>query len=74
LELEAIGPYLAPLPVEEQNKFRVLIGEKSFGQDHEMNLLNHKSPVSLFHYLKSKPVKDIIEIMAELAKKGKMPE
>jgi hypothetical protein len=32
LELEAIGPYLAPLSVEEQNRFRLEIGELSFGR------------------------------------------
>jgi hypothetical protein len=74
LELEAIGPYLAPLPEDDQNKFRILIGEKSFGRDHEMDLHQHKSPVSILHLLKSKPVKDLLEVLAELAKKGKIPE
>ena len=74
LELEAIGPYLAPLPIEEQNKFRVAMGEKSFGRDHDAELHKHKSPVSVFHLLRSKPVKDLIELGMELSKKGKLPE
>jgi hypothetical protein len=74
LELEAIGPYLAPLPLEDQNKFRLLVGEKSFGRDHDADLHNHKSPVSILHFIKSKPMKELIELATELAKKGKVPE
>jgi hypothetical protein len=32
LELEAIGPYVAPLPVEKQEEFRLKIGDRSFGR------------------------------------------
>lgn len=32
LELEAIGPYLAPLDKQERDKFRVDLGNRSFGQ------------------------------------------
>jgi hypothetical protein len=67
LELEAIGPYLAPLPAEEQNKFRVQIGEKSFGRDH-VDLHEHrKSPSSILDILKSKKG----DLMLEVAKKAK---
>ena len=33
LELEAIGPYLAPLSKEAQEKFRIEVGERTFGRD-----------------------------------------
>lgn len=71
LELEAIGPYLAPLPVEDQNKFRLQIGEKSFGQDHDRELLAHRSPATLAHLLKSKEVREFLEFAMDIAKKGK---
>ena len=32
LELEAIGPYVAPLPEDQQHTFRVRIGQRSFGR------------------------------------------
>ena len=31
LELEALGPFIAPLPIEMQNKFRADVGDRSFG-------------------------------------------
>lgn len=72
LELEAIGPYLAPLPIEDQNKFRVQIGERSFGREHDLDRAIHtKSPVSLVDVLKSKESKDLIDLVIELAKKAK---
>jgi hypothetical protein len=71
LELEAIGPYLAPLPIDEQNKFRLQIGERSFGQDHDRELLTPKSPATLAHLLKSKEVRDFLELAMDLAKKSK---
>ena len=33
LELEALGPYLAPLPDDQQRDFRLKIGDRTFGQD-----------------------------------------
>lgn len=48
LELEAIGPYIANLPLEKQVEFRLQIGERSFGRD-EMESLHkgRKSPATL---------------------------
>ena len=31
LELDAIGPFIAPLPQEKQEEFRLTIGDRSFG-------------------------------------------
>ena len=36
LELEAIGPYLASLPQEKQDEFRIKIGERSFGASDDL--------------------------------------
>ncbi|WP_158819237.1 hypothetical protein [Granulicella sp. S156] len=73
LELEAIGPYLAPLPIEDQNKFRINIGDRSFGQEIEATLqAHHKSPASILDLLlKSKQGKELLELIVELAKKTK---
>lgn len=46
LELAAIGPYLASLPPEMQNKFRVDIGERSFG--HYDDAPPERSPATAF--------------------------
>jgi hypothetical protein len=70
LELEAIGPYLAPLPPDEQNKFRIEMGDRSFGREYESDKKVHrKSPVSLVDLLKSKESKEILELALDLAKK-----
>ena len=70
LELEAIGPYLAPLPVEEQNKFRLQVGELSFGRDPESHD-HRKSPVSAIDLLKSKETKEIAKLLVDIAKELK---
>lgn len=70
LELEAIGPYLAPLPVDEQNKFRLQMGELSFGRDTEHHE-PRKSPVSVFDILKSKENKEFLQLLIEMAVKAK---
>ncbi len=71
LELEAIGPYLAPLPTDEQNKFRVQIGEKSFGQEEIIAAAGEKSPATLFALANSKEGKQLLELLVELVKKIK---
>lgn len=70
LELEAIGPYLAPLPVEDQNKFRVEIGDRSFGRESDPHV-HRKSPSSVLDLFKSKESKEMLELMIEFAKKAK---
>ena len=69
LELEAIGPYLAPLPVEEQNKFRLEIGRRSFGKELEA-VLHRKSPTSIVDAINSKQAQDALEILLALGKKA----
>jgi hypothetical protein len=70
LELEAIGPYLAPLPVEEQNKFRLQIGELSFGRDPDPHA-HRKSPASVADLLNSKEAKDFLKLLIEAGTKAK---
>ncbi len=69
LELEAIGPYLAPLPVEDQNKFRIQIGERSFGQE-EATVAGDKSPATMLALLSSKEGKQFLEFLVDIAKRA----
>lgn len=69
LELEAIGPYLSPLPEDEQNKFRVSVGEKSFGREDQDHLAHRKSPVSMLDALKSRRGEEVLDLLINLAKK-----
>jgi hypothetical protein len=70
LELEAIGPYLAPLPLEEQHKFRVQIGERSFGREVDVHE-HHKSPTSVMDLMKSKPSREMLALIIEAFSKAK---
>jgi hypothetical protein len=70
LELEAIGPYLAPLPLEEQNKFRLQIGDRSFGRDADAHE-HRKSPASVLDLFKSKEAKELLAVLLEAASKAR---
>jgi len=59
LELAAIGPFLAPLPVEKQHEFRLALGGRSFGREEASNDTEEGSQ-SLTDILKAKGVHDLI--------------
>ena len=68
LELEAMGPYLAPLPVEKQEAFRLQIGERTFGRE-ESGLSRRgsdKSPATVIDVLMKS--KEFREFIAEIVK------
>jgi hypothetical protein len=65
LELEALGPFLAPLPIEMQNKFRADMGERSFGIP-DGDTRTPKDPVTAIDMLK-----ELRELIAEVSKKAK---
>lgn len=47
LELEALGPFIAPLPTEMQDKFRAELGNRSFGVvDDAKHFIAEKDPVT----------------------------
>ncbi len=55
LELQALGPFIEPLPMTDQYKFRIQIGDRSFGvpdQDHQKP--KDDDPVTIPGLLKSK--------------------
>ena len=60
LEFEALGPYLAPLPEDMQYKFRVDVGERSFGHPDPLSRkAKDKSPASILDVLpKSKEARE----------------
>lgn len=61
LELEALGPFIEPLEKVDRDKFRVQIGDRSFGMP-ETNSSNAKEedPVSLLSLLKSREFHEAI--------------
>lgn len=72
LELEALGPYIAPLPVEMQHKFRADLGERSFGiPDSDPTKPSEGDPVSVLDILKSK---EAGEVISSILKAGKSAE
>lgn len=72
LELEAIGPYLAPLPQELQDKFRLDIGERSFGrEEHGIGKRDEKSPATVVDVLmRSKEFREFIAELVKAARQG----
>jgi len=72
LELEAIGPYLAPLPQEKQDQFRIDVGERSFGRE-ESTLVRRgdKSPASVVDVvMKSKEFREFITEIIKAVRQG----
>jgi hypothetical protein len=75
LELEAIGPYLAPLPTEMQNSFRIDIGDRSFGREQvSFNKRIGRSPATIFDVLlKDKETRALLhDVVKDILKKLKM--
>lgn len=67
LELEALGPFIAPLPADMQNKFRADVGDRSFGiPDGGGQRPLEKDPV-----VASDLIPLLREALAELTKRGK---
>ena len=55
LELEALGPFIEPLDKHDKDKFRVQVGDRSFGvPDGSVKIDNESESVTLLDWLKSK--------------------
>jgi len=67
LELEAIGPFLAPLPVEKQEEFRLEMGNRSFGRDESgLDGKAEKSPATMIDILmKSKDFREFLAVIVK---------
>lgn len=74
LELQAIGPYIAPLPEDKQHEFRLMIGDRTFGREGgSAHKYDEKSPTSVADVIaKSKDLSgfasDIIKSTADAMK------
>lgn len=61
LELEALGPFIEPLDKSDRDKFRVQIGDRSFGvTDQEYTKAKDDDPVTLAGVLKSKDFQEAV--------------
>jgi hypothetical protein len=70
LELEAVGPYIAPLPEAMQNKFRADLGERSFGVpefDGKKPGEGSPSPATPLDVLNSKEVRALVDAAVDKA-------
>lgn len=72
LELEALGPYLAPLPQDQQDKFRLEIGERSFGKEEAaIGRRGERSPATVIDILmRSKEFREFIVDIVRSARGG----
>jgi hypothetical protein len=70
LELEAIGPFIAPLPADKQEQFRLTVGDRSFGQPDESHYGPHtKSPATIVDVLlHSKELRSFVTDIVKAAK------
>jgi len=70
LELEALGPFLAPLPQEMQDKFRIEVGDRSFGHEERGGVHStEKSPATLLDALgRSKDARDLLVQLVKAAR------
>ncbi len=71
LELEALGPYIAPLPESRQEEFRVLVGDRTFGREEQGLGRRERSPASVVDVLmKSKEFRQVMTELVKAAKAG----
>lgn len=61
LELEALGPFIEPLGLEERSKFRIQVGERSFGvPENSSDKSRGDDPVSAIDLFKSKEIREFL--------------
>jgi len=68
LELAAIDPFIALLPLDEQYKFKLEIGRRSFAQDETAPAKGDKSPATTLDLLTSDQMKQFIEMVGAVSK------
>lgn len=69
LELAAIDPFIALLPQDEQFKFKLEIGRRTFGQEEDVTKFA-KSPATAIDVITSKEGQQVLQIFSELAQKA----
>jgi hypothetical protein len=68
LELEALGPYLAPLPEERQQEFRLTLGDRTFGRDQGTTDFAQSPATVIDLLLKSKEFQAFVTEIAKAAR------
>jgi hypothetical protein len=68
LELAAIDPFIALLPQDEQYKFKLEIGRRSFAQEEAIDTRNERSPATTLDLLSSDQMKQFLELVAAVSK------
>lgn len=69
LELEALGPFIAPLSAEKQEEFRLQLGERSFGGHAGIaQSQGDSSPATLAHLLGDKRLQTLLTELVKSAK------
>ncbi len=69
LELTAIDPFIALLPQEEQYKFKLEIGRRSFAQEEVSASTSDKSPATTLDVLASKEGQQLVQTIVDAAQK-----
>jgi len=69
LELAAIDPFIALLPQEEQYKFKLEIGRRSFAQEEVPTSASDKSPATTLDVLASKEGQQLVQTIVDAAQK-----
>ncbi len=70
LELAAIDPFIALWPLEEQHKFKLAVGQRTFAQDETPTSKMDKSPATTLDlFAKEGYAQDILKIVIEAAQK-----
>ena len=70
LDFEALGPYLAPLPQNKQDEFRLAIGDRSFGRD-ESTSPKASSPATALDLIGSEQIQEFVSSIVKAAKPSK---
>jgi hypothetical protein len=69
LELAAIDPFIALLPLDEQYKFKLEIGRRSFAQDETLTKHDGKSPATTIDVLASKEGQQVLQLFLDAAQR-----
>lgn len=64
LELEALGPFLAPLPEEKRQAFLIRVGQRSFGR-RDITFDSGKSPATMLDLFTSKEMKPLLDLLTK---------
>jgi hypothetical protein len=68
LELAAIDPFIALLPQDDQYKFKLEVGRRSFAQEEVTIAKSEKSPATTLDLLNSDQMKQFLEIVTAISK------